>query len=66
MIADNETGLPYAGRFWDVPGPGIEAAWHFGNLHKKMGPIYEWKVSPNTESNKMLEASLTWIDRSWA
>lgn len=37
-------GLPYAGRFWDVPGPGIEAAWHFGNLHKKMGPIYEWKV----------------------
>ncbi|KAK3677176.1 hypothetical protein LTR78_002714 [Recurvomyces mirabilis] len=37
-------GLPYAGRFWDVPGPGIEAAWHFGDLHKKMGPIYEWKV----------------------
>ena len=38
-------GLPYAGRFWDVPGPGIEAAWHFGGLHKKMGPIYEWKAS---------------------
>ena len=38
-------GLPYAGRFWDVPGPGIEAAWHFGGLHKKMGPIYEWKVT---------------------
>jgi len=37
-------GLPYAGRFWDVPAPGIEAAWHFGDLHKKMGPIYEWKV----------------------
>lgn len=37
-------GLPYAGRFWDVPGPGIEAAWHFGALHKKYGPIYEWKV----------------------
>lgn len=37
-------GLPYAGRFWDVPAPGIEAAWHFGGLHKKMGPIYEWKV----------------------
>ncbi|PPJ61376.1 hypothetical protein CBER1_09443 [Cercospora berteroae] len=37
-------GLPYAGRFWDVPGPGIEAAWHFGGLHKQYGPIYEWKV----------------------
>lgn len=37
-------GLPWAGRFWDVPGPGIEAAWHFGELHKKYGPIYEWKV----------------------
>ncbi|KAF7186677.1 Cytochrome P450 monooxygenase [Pseudocercospora fuligena] len=37
-------GLPWAGRFWDVPGPGIEAAWHFGELHKKYGPIYEWQV----------------------
>lgn len=42
--ANNMSGLPYAGRFWDVPGPGIEAAWHFGGLHKKFGPIYEWKV----------------------
>ena len=38
------TGLPYAGRFWDVPEIGVEAAWHFGQLHKKYGPIFEWKV----------------------
>nr|POF04147.1 cytochrome p450 monooxygenase psod [Quercus suber] len=37
-------GLPWAGRFWDVPEQGVEAAWHFGALHKKYGPIYEWKV----------------------
>jgi len=37
-------GLPYAGRFWDVPAEGVKAAWHFGALHKKYGPIYEWKV----------------------
>lgn len=24
--------------------PGAEAAWHFGELHKKYGPIYEWEV----------------------
>jgi hypothetical protein len=39
-----DTGLPYAGRFWDVPAEGVKAAWHFGALHKKYGPIYEWKV----------------------
>lgn len=42
------TGLPWAGRFWDVPETGIESAWHFGNLHKKLGPIYEWKVMGTT------------------
>ncbi|KAK0308869.1 hypothetical protein LTR01_004749 [Friedmanniomyces endolithicus] len=36
--------LPYIGAPWGVPGPGIEAAWFFGNMHKKLGPIYEWKV----------------------
>lgn len=36
--------LPYVGAPWGVPGPGIEAAWFFGNMHKKLGPIYEWKV----------------------
>lgn len=41
-------GLPWAGRFWDVPGPGIEAAFHFGALHKKYGPIYEWQVMGTT------------------
>lgn len=43
-----KTGLPWAGRFWDVPEKGIEAAWHFGNLHKTMGPIFEWKVMGTT------------------
>ncbi|KAK4545499.1 hypothetical protein LTR36_002849 [Oleoguttula mirabilis] len=43
-------GLPWAGRFWDVPGPGIEAAFHFGALHKKHGPIYEWKVMGTTHA----------------
>ncbi len=28
-------GLPWAGRFWDVPEEGIASAWHFGALHKK-------------------------------
>ena len=28
-------GLPWAGRFWDVPAEGIASAWHFGALHKK-------------------------------
>ncbi|OQO03054.1 hypothetical protein B0A51_18603, partial [Rachicladosporium sp. CCFEE 5018] len=37
-------GLPYIGRPWDVPGPGVAAAWHFGGLHKKYGPIYEWYI----------------------
>ncbi|KAK3722478.1 hypothetical protein LTR37_002470 [Vermiconidia calcicola] len=37
-------GLPWAGRFWDVPSEGIASAWHFGALHKKYGPIYAWKV----------------------
>lgn len=32
--------LPWAGRFWDVPEEGIANAWHFGQLHKKLGPIY--------------------------
>ena len=48
-------GLPYAGRFWDVPGPGIEAAWHFGDLHKTMGPIYEWKVSTIIKRHRLLQ-----------
>jgi hypothetical protein len=34
------SGLPWAGRFWDVPEEGIANAWHFGQLHKKYGPIY--------------------------
>ncbi|KAF2772703.1 putative P450 monooxygenase [Teratosphaeria nubilosa] len=37
-------GLPWAGRFWDVPEAGIDSAWHFGKLHETYGPIYEWKV----------------------
>lgn len=41
-------GLPYFGRFWDVPDTGIESAWHFGKLHDTYGPIYEWKVSQLT------------------
>jgi hypothetical protein len=28
-------GLPWAGRFWDVPAEGIASAWHFGSLHEK-------------------------------
>lgn len=48
MADISPTGLPYAGRFWDVPGPGVEAALHFGALHKKYGPIYEWKVMGTT------------------
>jgi hypothetical protein len=31
-----QTSLPWAGRFWDVPEEGIAAAWHFGQLHKKL------------------------------
>ncbi|WPH03647.1 cytochrome p450 monooxygenase psod [Acrodontium crateriforme] len=41
-------GLPWAGRFWDVPEQGVDAAFHFGALHKKYGPIYEWKVMGTT------------------
>ena len=26
------------------PEAGIEAAWYFGDLHKKYGPIYAWKI----------------------
>lgn len=43
-------GLPWAGRFWDVPETGIESAFHFGALHKKYGPIYEWKVMGTTHA----------------
>jgi hypothetical protein len=43
-ITNTNIGLPYAGRFWDIPAEGVKAAWHFGALHKKYGPIYEWKV----------------------
>ncbi|KAI6841238.1 cytochrome P450 [Hortaea werneckii] len=43
-------GLPWAGRFWDVPDTGIESAFHFGALHKKYGPIYEWKVMGTTHA----------------
>lgn len=52
-------GLPWAGRFWDVPAPGIEAAWHFGDLHKKYGPIYEWKVSENPALCSKHDSGLT-------
>lgn len=44
FVLTSSQGLPYAGRFWDVPAEGVKAAWHFGALHKKYGPIYEWKV----------------------
>lgn len=44
IFVNTDLGLPYAGRFWDIPAEGVKAAWHFGALHKKYGPIYEWKV----------------------
>ena len=40
-----DIGLPWAGRFWDVPEEGIANAWHFGQLHKKYGPIYVSQLS---------------------
>ena len=44
-------GLPYAGRFWDVPEEGIANAWHFGQLHKKYGPIYVSAACGISEAN---------------
>jgi len=38
-------GLPFGiGKFWGIPIPGAEAAWYFGDLHKTLGPIYQWTV----------------------
>ena len=35
-------GLPYAGRFWDVPEEGIASAWHFGAL-QYVSPTVTWR-----------------------